>query len=96
MNVLESAEWSSAVHLTTQLGSLMSNPAQMMYDGRPLLTSFGGHDASWGGKGWSGFLGELNQKLRYHVSFWPSFFQPPNEVVSKDWVDGAFSWNGAW
>lgn len=96
MDVRDSDKWSDATHLTTQVASLMSSGAQLMYDGKPLLTAFGGHEAKWGDKGWKGFLEELNMKMRYHASFWPAFFQPPGDVLGAEWVDGTFSWNGAW
>ncbi|KLT42749.1 glycoside hydrolase [Cutaneotrichosporon oleaginosum] len=96
LNVMSSSEWSDAVALTTKIAGLMGSPAQLMHNDRPVLTAFDGHAASWGGKGWKGFFDELHQKMRFHVSFWPAWFQPPDDLIDNMLIDGLFSWNGAW
>lgn len=96
LNVMEHNAWADAVALTTKIAGLMGSPAQLMHNGRPLLTAFDGHAAFWGGKGWKGFFEELNQKMRFHVSFWPAWFQPPDDLIGNELIDGLFSWNGAW
>ncbi|GMK57757.1 hypothetical protein CspeluHIS016_0405910 [Cutaneotrichosporon spelunceum] len=96
LNVMHSSQWDDAVQLTTKIAGIMGSPAQLMYDGKALLSAFDGHNAAWGFNGWRGFMKELNSKMRYPVSFWPAWFQPPDRLISNELVDGLFHWNGGW
>jgi glucan endo-1,3-alpha-glucosidase len=54
--------------LVEKTAQLLDHPAYMMFQGRRLLSTFGGESASFGGWGWEGFLQRLNQRLGQEVS----------------------------
>nr|XP_018262317.1 uncharacterized protein I303_05333 [Kwoniella dejecticola CBS 10117]OBR84475.1 hypothetical protein I303_05333 [Kwoniella dejecticola CBS 10117] len=68
--------------------------AQLKWDKKILLSTFGGHDL--GDDGWREVLSGFKNALGEKVFFIPSFFLPPEEILKKDYVDGAYHWNGAW
>ncbi|WRT67733.1 uncharacterized protein IL334_004705 [Kwoniella shivajii] len=68
--------------------------AQFKWDGRTVLSTFGGHDL--GDQGWKEVIHGVQKSLGDNLFFIPSFFLPPEEILKKDYVDGAFHWNSAW
>ncbi|WWD04916.1 hypothetical protein V865_002987 [Kwoniella europaea PYCC6329] len=68
--------------------------AQLRWDDKILLSTFGGQDL--GDDGWREVIGGVESILGEKVFFIPSFFLPPEEILAKNYVDGAFHWNGAW
>ncbi|WWC70808.1 uncharacterized protein I206_104760 [Kwoniella pini CBS 10737] len=74
---------------------IQSGPsAQLRWDDKLLLSTFGGHEL--GDEGWKEVLRGIEKTLSEKVFFIPSFFLPPEEILKKDYVDGAYHWNGAW
>ncbi|KAL1412911.1 hypothetical protein Q8F55_000660 [Vanrija albida] len=100
MNVLAHQEWADATALGDKIAPLLASKGQMLRGGRPILSSFAGHDVYFGARGWKGFLVHLNNQLRKyrlpHAFFWPAFFMPPQQFVDLPYVDGTFAWNNAW
>lgn len=96
MNVLHSSTVSDANTLSRLIAMLMYTQAQFEYNGRPVLTTFGGHGVNWGGKGWPGFLAMLERRMTKKPMFWPSFFMNPEAFIALPYVDGTFFWNNAW
>ena len=45
------------------VANLVKQPAYLQYKGRPLLSTFGGESAAFGGSGWEGWLKDLSQSL---------------------------------
>jgi len=82
----------------------------MRFQGKVLLSTFGGESASFGTMGWEGWLqalkAELDDEVRLYlvglgpadvqVFFMPSFFLPPDKFAALPYVDGMFNWNSAW
>ncbi|WWC88604.1 uncharacterized protein L201_003517 [Kwoniella dendrophila CBS 6074] len=69
--------------------------SQLKWDkDRIVLSTFGGHEL--GDKSWEKVIREVGRNLGEKVFFIPSFFLPPEEILEKNYVDGAFHWNGAW
>jgi glucan endo-1,3-alpha-glucosidase len=84
----------------------------MLFQGRKLLSTFGGERAEFGGWGWAGWLDRLNRELGEEVGlhsngsvtmltdvkvfFMPGFFLPPDNINAMEHVDGMFNWNSAW
>ncbi|ORY28480.1 glycoside hydrolase [Naematelia encephala] len=98
MNVLPSSSEEEAYDLIDKIAPMISSSASLLWSdsGRPILSTFGGHDRTFGGLGWSKFLQALNHRLGKKVLFIPSFFMPPNDFLSLPFVDGTFAWNNAW
>lgn len=96
MNVLVHDEMKDANVLAVRLARLMETKAQFQYEGKAVLTTFGGHDAKWGGRGWPGFLEILHARMSTKPMFWPCFFMPPDNILAREYVDGVFAWNNAW
>lgn len=46
---------------------LLRHPAYMLFQGRKLLSTFGGERAEFGGWGWEGWLERLNRELGEEV-----------------------------
>ena len=63
MNVLPSSSEENGAKLVDMVLELMQHDGYLRYRGGPLLSTFGGHQASFGGWGWQGFLDRLNEKL---------------------------------
>ncbi|KAK6908144.1 hypothetical protein I203_102145 [Kwoniella mangroviensis CBS 8507] len=68
--------------------------AQLKWDDKIVLSTFGGQDL--GDDGWKEVINGVESISGEKVFFIPSFFLPPEEILAKDDVDGAFHWNGAW
>lgn len=109
MNVLPSQTAVEAEQLLEKVVGLMRRDGYLRYQGRLILSTFGGHDKTFGGMGWEGFLSEVQQRLGERVSreiaatgpdgkimFIPSFFMPPDNFLRLPYVDGCFGWNNAW
>ncbi|KAI5452377.1 hypothetical protein NCC49_000937 [Naganishia albida] len=60
-----------------------------------VLSTFGGGQADFGGRGWLGFLHECKAR-GLNVYFIPSFFLPPETILDMPFVDATFNWNGGW
>ncbi|KAK8858540.1 hypothetical protein IAR55_002767 [Kwoniella newhampshirensis] len=67
--------------------------SQLRWGAEIVLGTFGGHALE---DGWKEVIRGVEERLGEEVFFWPSFFLPPHEILAKDYVDGAFYWNGAW
>ena len=63
MNVLPSSTTEEADKLLEMILPLMSEDGYLRYKGGPLLSTFGGHEASLGGPSWEGWLEKLNERL---------------------------------
>jgi glucan endo-1,3-alpha-glucosidase len=63
MNVLP--KWSTAdgERLSSGMGELLRQEGYLRWKGRRVLSTFSGHDATFGGGGWDGWLAELNREL---------------------------------
>lgn len=68
MNVLPSQTVEDGIKLLEAVAGFIDSPAQMLYDGRPILSTFGGHQVSFGGMGWEGWLRQLSAKSLRTVS----------------------------
>ncbi|WVR06299.1 hypothetical protein IAU60_003329 [Kwoniella sp. DSM 27419] len=91
MNVLPHDEQqlvNKAVHIISA-----GKQAQVRWGGGILLSTFGGHTL---GDRWKEVVHGIEKRLGEKVFFFPSFFLPPSEILSRNYVDGAFNWNGAW
>ncbi|OCF33439.1 hypothetical protein I316_04859 [Kwoniella heveanensis BCC8398] len=69
------------------------NAAQLRWGGGIVLSTFSGQQMD---AGWRDVIAGVEQGLGEKVFFWPSLFLPPHEILAKDYVHGAFHWNGAW
>lgn len=69
MNVLAAATTADAQNLLGTVGGLLKRKAYLRFRGQLLLSTFAGHDKTFGGWGWQGFLDRLNgsigEKVRY-------------------------------
>ncbi|KAJ3508394.1 hypothetical protein NLJ89_g5780 [Agrocybe chaxingu] len=69
---------------------------QLLYDGKPFVSSFGGQTCKFGtdhmDEGWSNVL--KNDLTPVH--FVPAFFMEPPIFPSLKSIDGAFSWDSSW
>lgn len=96
MNVLPAVTEQDATTLADKIGPLLLSPAQMLRNGRPIISTFGGQ-RSFGGHGWKPFMDRVHSKLENKkVFFWPAFFAPPDQLAEKEMLDGLFAWNSAW
>nr|XP_031864159.1 uncharacterized protein CI109_000069 [Kwoniella shandongensis]KAA5531231.1 hypothetical protein CI109_000069 [Kwoniella shandongensis] len=91
MNVLPH-DPSSLVEMVTNIVTA-GQGSQLRWGGGIVLSTFGGHTME---EGWKDVIHGVKKELREEVFFWPSFFIPPHEILAKEYVDGAFYWNGAW
>ncbi|WVQ96734.1 hypothetical protein IAU59_003841 [Kwoniella sp. CBS 9459] len=67
--------------------------SQLRWGGGVVLSTFGGQQMD---NGWRDVIAGVEKGLGEKVFFWPSLFLPPHEILAKDYVHGAFHWNGAW
>lgn len=67
MNVLPSTSEEDAQVLLDKVVGLMSRHGYLRYQGRLLLSTFGGHDKVLGGWGWEGFLHKVQAMLNERV-----------------------------
>ncbi|WVF69229.1 hypothetical protein IAT40_004005 [Kwoniella sp. CBS 6097] len=67
--------------------------AQLRWGGGVVLSTFSGQQMD---DGWIDVIAGVEKGLHEKVFFWPSLFLPPHEILAKDYVHGAFNWNGAW
>lgn len=95
MNRLPSVTARDAHTISYRIATLIESPAQMLRDGRPILSTLNGARA-FGTHGWKLFLKYINGRSRTKVFFWPAFFESPDRFVHTDEVDGAMAWNSAW
>ena len=63
MNVLLSASTDDAQGLLDKVLGIMRRKGYLRYQGRLVLSTFGGHDKTLGGWGWEGFLQNLQSAL---------------------------------
>lgn len=63
MNVLPSNTEQDAQNLLEKVVGLIRRDEYMRYQGRLVLSTFGGHDKPLGGWGWAGFLARLNKAI---------------------------------
>ena len=61
MNVLPSSTTVEADELLDKVAGMIDLPGYMRFHDRPLLSTFGGHAAAFGGQGWEGWLRRLNR-----------------------------------
>ncbi|KAG8754678.1 hypothetical protein FRC14_004840 [Serendipita sp. 396] len=93
MSSLPCASQSDVQALQAWVSNYTSHSNQMMYNGKPLVSTFAGESCSYGGSyqsAWSSFKSGLN------VHFAPALFIDIANFKSLSWLDGAFSWNGGW
>ncbi|KAG7562553.1 hypothetical protein FFLO_02027 [Filobasidium floriforme] len=96
MNVLPSStieDMDNLVDLVVELGS--SAAQRNRKKGKVVLSTFGGGDCSFGGRGWEGFLKACRERGT-EIYFIPAFFLPPEKILGMDYLDGVFNWNAAW
>lgn len=70
MNVLPSTTEADTQTLLDKVVELIKKEGYLRYLGRPVLSTFGGHDKPLGGWGWDGFLDRLNKDIGEKVSEW--------------------------
>lgn len=68
MNVQPSTTTQDGDALLEKVVSLMSYSGYMRKDGELLLSTFGGHSASFGEAGWAHWLNQLNRRVGQKVS----------------------------
>lgn len=100
MSDIPSESWAHGKILVDTLVRHIQSPAQMRHgeDNRPLLTTFGGEDAKFGGRGWHGVLARFAEKSHNgkRPFFWPGFHQDSKAIIENEDVDGTFAWSNAW
>ncbi|EJU03820.1 hypothetical protein DACRYDRAFT_21255 [Dacryopinax primogenitus] len=95
MTVMPCASQSDADNLfNTFVAPYLSHPSQMMYQGRPLVSTFSGESCTFG-------FGSVNDGWNYFTSkasmfFMPAFNNDPATAASWSAVDGLFPWNSGW
>lgn len=65
--VLPTTSAQNGQSLLAIVGDLIKQPSYLQYMGRPLLSTFGGESASFGGSGWKGWLQDLTQSTGHEV-----------------------------
>jgi len=68
MNVLPSSTPGETEDLVEKVVGVMRRDGYLRYSGRLVLSTFGGHDKTFGGIGWEGFLHQIQQRLGERVS----------------------------
>lgn len=63
MNILPSRTREDGDELHRKVWNVIQSEGQMKWNDRPILSTFGGHNAGFGGDGWEGWLTKLNAKL---------------------------------
>lgn len=100
MSDIPADSWAQGKLLADTLVRHLQSPAQMRHgeDQRPILTTFGGEDASFGGRGWHGVLERMQEKSHNKKKpfFWPGFHQDSKAIIDNKDVDGTFAWSNAW
>lgn len=68
MNVLPSSTAEDGANLSKKMLELLEQDGYLCWEGRKVLSTFSGHEASFGGMGWEGWLEGLNRELKEKVS----------------------------
>ena len=68
MNVLPSNTEAEAHDLLVKVSEILVKEGYLRIKGRPLLSTFGGHTAAFGGWGWQGWLDRLKAMIDEEVS----------------------------
>jgi hypothetical protein len=77
MNVLPCTTSQDGDHLIQKVSSLVmtGQKGQVRWGGGVLLSTFGGHDAGFGGMGWEGWSSRLEDSISERVCLVLSFLQ---------------------
>lgn len=63
MNVLPKQTDEDGERLRVKVSELLKQDGYLHWQGRKVLSTFSGHDASFGGKGWEGWLRDCEMSL---------------------------------
>lgn len=69
MNVLPKWTAEDGDSLKMKMKELLEQDGYLRWDRKRILSSFSGHDATFGGKGWEGWLADLKKEIGEEVSF---------------------------
>ncbi|KAJ7720281.1 glycoside hydrolase family 71 protein [Mycena maculata] len=97
MGSLPCASSGDATLLQTYIKTYATHPNQLMYNGKPLVSTFAGESCTFGAAnykdGWNNALKSSGQPSIYFI---PSFFVDPATFPDTAVMDGAFNWNSGW
>ncbi|KAG8776428.1 hypothetical protein FRC15_011950 [Serendipita sp. 397] len=71
------------------------HPNQLIYRGKPLVSTFAGEGCTYGGSFATAWT-EFKKGLGGNIHFVPSLFTNPAILNTLPFLDGIFNWNGAW
>lgn len=66
--VLPTATAEDGRAVQSSIEGMLKSPSYLRYRGQPLLSTFGGESASFGGHGWEGWLRALRESLGEEAS----------------------------
>ncbi|GMK56524.1 hypothetical protein CspeluHIS016_0303640 [Cutaneotrichosporon spelunceum] len=76
-----------------------SSPAQAIFQGRVLVSTFAGSECTFGtgtNNGWQTAVVDPLVNGGLKIAFIPSVFMDPTDFAKYTWMDGEFNWNSAW
>ncbi|KAG8839265.1 hypothetical protein FRB91_007114 [Serendipita sp. 411] len=71
------------------------HPNQLIYRGKPLVSTFAGEGCTYGGSFATAWT-EFKKGLGGNIHFVPSLFTNPAILNTLPFLDGIFNWNGGW
>ncbi|CAG8667788.1 7841_t:CDS:2 [Acaulospora colombiana] len=90
MSSLPCATKSDINNLQGIVSRFSSHPNQLLYKGKPLVSTFAGEACTYGG-GLAAFWAEFKSSLNGNVHFVPSLFVDPGQLGTLSFLDGAFN-----
>ncbi|BEI82626.1 hypothetical protein CcaverHIS002_0304940 [Cutaneotrichosporon cavernicola] len=99
MTSLPCGSAADANRLVNLVRQLASSPAQAMYRGKVLVSTFAGSDCTFGtgtNAGWQTMFVDPLVRAGVKIFFIPSVFMNPADFSKLTWMDGELNWNSAW
>lgn len=100
MTSLSCSSYTDGIVLASLVKAHASSPAQAMWNGKVLVSTFSGENCYFGqasvADGWTNVFTALLESSGIDIFFVPSVFSDPSTFGSDSWMDGELNWNGGW
>jgi glucan endo-1,3-alpha-glucosidase len=100
MTSLSCSSYTDGIVLASLVKAHASSPAQAMWNGKVLVSTFSGENCYFGqgsvSDGWNNVFIGLLKSSGIDIFFVPSVFSDPSSFSAATWMDGELNWNGGW